>query len=591
MSLLNSIQYLWPRKLSKKLALTNILILCTAILGFAWYSASLQVNQRFQADRAQLRIFTKNIAALAAKYLQSKEYDQLETKVSQLIHYPGVTNILIINNETRYILSVKIKPDQTVYTETSPEFPLLPSKDQLTQVEKGFADFWQLIHIDKNKATTGWVRVEYDTRHFNQISMQIFKNSLSIALIAILLSLLTLKKLLLKPSRDLRRAAEFAEFLDISQGNSIEVTRSSQEIEQLLRALNRASKKLHLHEESQRSNALLLDTIREIQSQFISEMNIHVVFETFVSKIVQLTKSEYGFFGEVLLTEKDKPCLKMCALSHLSFNKRTQEFYDKYDFKNLQFTNMNNLIGASIQAKKPVIANDAATDPRRGGLPEGHPNVSAFLGLPVFSRGRVVGVVGLANRTGGYDQGVVAYLQPLLTTCSDMIEAHRNELNRKQIQDELKRNNDKLHTVLNSVSDGIITISQQGKISSVNATAASMFTYNTASMLGDNIVNYISGLQNRSGKLFVNGEQIHVHGCNEKIKWRMEGRHKGGQAFPVEIGVSEFMQGQESSYTITVRSLENDVGIYEIKEDLIYTFDKEVKETLGSIRGSLVLLK
>lgn len=572
--------------------MANILILCITILGFAWYSASLQTKQKIQNDREQLIIFTKNIAALAAKYLQLNEYDQLETKIYQLIQYPGVNNILILNNETHYALSVKIRPDQTVYTDTAPDTPAPPNKgDQLIQKHKDSAVFWQRIHIDKTKDLTGWARVEYDTRYLTKISTQIFKRSLSIALIAILLSLLALKKLLSKPLLELRRASEFAEYLDLSQGSHIEISKSSEEIEQLLRALNRTSEKLHRQEESQKSSALLLDTIREIQSQFISEFNVPVVFESLMSRIVQLTKSEFGFFGEVLLAGNNKPYLKMSAISHLVSNKRGQEFYGNYDLKNLKFKNMNNLIGAVIQTKKPVIANDVATDPRRGGLPEGHPNISTFLGLPVFSGERVIGVVGIANRVDGYDQGIVAYLQPLLSTCSHMIEGYRNELNRKQIQDELKRTNANLNTILNSVSDGIITITQEGNISSVNVTAASMFTYNTDTMIDGRIGDYISGLEYRGGKFYVNGESIYIQGCNEKIKWRMEARHKDGHGFPVEISVSEYKQGHEYSYTITVRSLENDVGTHSIKDDLITTFDKELKETLGSIRGSLMLLK
>ena len=591
-SILNKFQDLWPRKLSTKLALANIVILCITILGFSWYSASQQSEHKVQNNQKQLIIFTKNIAALAAKYLQLSEYDQLETKLYQLIQFPGVDNILVINNSRQYVLSVKTKPGQAVFTESIPEMPEIPAVgDGLIRVLQGHEEFWQSVQINQDTNKRVWVRVGYDTRMSNQIAIQIFKRSFSIAAIAILLSLFVLKRLLSKPMYELRRASEFAEYIDLSQGNQIELHTSSQEIEQLQRALNRTSEKLSYQEEAQRSSNLLLDAIREVQSQFMSESNFSVVFENLISKTVQLTKSEYGFFGEVLLDENDKPYLQMRGMSQQVMSRQTQEFCSTHDIKSLKFSNMNNLIGAVIQTKKPVIANDVSNDPRRGGLPTGHPNMTAFLGLPVFSNDRVIGVVGIANRVNGYDQGTVAYLQPLLNTCSHMIEGYRSEINRKQILDELKRNNSNLQTIMDSVSDGIITITQEGTISSVNAIAAVMFTYNTENMVGDDIAGYISGLQYRVGKLYVNGDQIYIQSCNEKIKWRMEGRHKDGHVFPIDISVSEYKHSTKQSYTITVRNLENDIGIYKIKEDLISTFDTELKDSLGSIRGSLMLLK
>ena len=55
--------------------------------------------------------------------------------------------------------------------------------------------------------------------------------------------------------------------------------------------------------------------------------------------------------------------------------------------------------GAALTTRQVVIANDPAHDPRSGGLPQGHPAMHAFLGLPITVEGekhrieRLVGVV------------------------------------------------------------------------------------------------------------------------------------------------------------------------------------------------------
>jgi len=61
---------------------------------------------------------------------------------------------------------------------------------------------------------------------------------------------------------------------------------------------------------------------------------------------------------------------------------------------------------------RPVIANDPIQDPRRGGLPHGHPALNAFMGLPLYYGKQLSGMVGLANRPGGYDTELNEFLGP-----------------------------------------------------------------------------------------------------------------------------------------------------------------------------------
>jgi PAS domain S-box-containing protein len=51
-----------------------------------------------------------------------------------------------------------------------------------------------------------------------------------------------------------------------------------------------------------------------------------------------------------------------------------------------------------------VNANEIRTHPDRVGEPEGHPQVTCFLGVPFMREGKAVGMIGLANKEGGYTQ-------------------------------------------------------------------------------------------------------------------------------------------------------------------------------------------
>ena len=139
------------------------------------------------------------------------------------------------------------------------------------------------------------------------------------------------------------------------------------------------------------------------------------------------TGSEYGFIGETLKTEDGSPFLRCYAITNIAWSDATRAHYEANAPVGLDFHNMKSLVGAVMLPGKPVIANDPATHPRRAGLPEGHPAMRAFLGVPLESRGGVIGMIGIANRPGGYDEQVIHDLRPILSTCADLIEAHQHD--------------------------------------------------------------------------------------------------------------------------------------------------------------------
>jgi PAS domain S-box-containing protein len=56
----------------------------------------------------------------------------------------------------------------------------------------------------------------------------------------------------------------------------------------------------------------------------------------------------------------------------------------------------------TIITGKSQIVNEPASFPERVGTPEGHPQLTSFLGVPLTSSGKTIGMIGLANKKGGY---------------------------------------------------------------------------------------------------------------------------------------------------------------------------------------------
>ncbi len=191
--------------------------------------------------------------------------------------------------------------------------------------------------------------------------------------------------------------------------------------------------------EAEATNALLA-IISKAQSRFITSEDPWQLFDEFVQDLLKLTQSQFGYIGEVLYKEDGKPYLIFRGLTNIAWSHETQALYEQLTTVGLEFHNLETLYGLGLKNDGSVIiSNNPMDDPRKGGLPAGHPPLTAFIGLPIYSQGVLVGQIGLANRVGGYTQDIVDYIQPLLITCGNIIEALRNDKRRLEAEEALRQ--------------------------------------------------------------------------------------------------------------------------------------------------------
>jgi PAS domain S-box-containing protein len=63
---------------------------------------------------------------------------------------------------------------------------------------------------------------------------------------------------------------------------------------------------------------------------------------------------------------------------------------------------IHGIYGRVVADAKSLIVNDPSSHADRIGLPEGHPPLTAFLGVPFIQDGKTIGMVAVGNRKGGY---------------------------------------------------------------------------------------------------------------------------------------------------------------------------------------------
>jgi len=182
----------------------------------------------------------------------------------------------------------------------------------------------------------------------------------------------------------------------------------------------------------------MLAKISSIQSNFILDGNPKTAFDGLLEKLLELTDSDYGFIGEVHHKVDGEPYLKTHAITNIAWNEETLKFYEENAPQGLEFLNLKSLFGEVVTTGQPIIANDPYNDPRRCGLPSGHPALNSFLGLPFHIGDRLVGMAGIANRPNGYDEEIVELLSPLMMTCGNLVAALESERQKCSAEEALK---------------------------------------------------------------------------------------------------------------------------------------------------------
>ena len=170
--------------------------------------------------------------------------------------------------------------------------------------------------------------------------------------------------------------------------------------------------------------------ISQVQSRFIRAAPAREVFEPLLTDLLGFTGSEYGFIADVVHDPQDgHRFLRLRVLTDISWDDTTRAIFADHvsGRQPVEFHNLKTLFGAAVTTGEIVIANDPLHDPRSSGRPSGHPPLLSFLGVPLNHGGEMVGMVGLANRPGGYDRELVAFLDPLFASVGAIIGAVRME--------------------------------------------------------------------------------------------------------------------------------------------------------------------
>jgi PAS domain S-box-containing protein len=165
----------------------------------------------------------------------------------------------------------------------------------------------------------------------------------------------------------------------------------------------------------------------------------------------KLTGSKLGFISKV----NPAGCFDTIAISDTGWDAcRVPKTDALLLLKDLE---VRGIRGRVIKDEQSIIFNDPASHPEWIETPPGHPPITSFLGVPLKSKGKTFGLIGLGNKESGYDLADQKIVEALSL-------AYAEALHRKEAEEALKESEERNRALLTAMPDLMFLLRKDGTI-------------------------------------------------------------------------------------------------------------------------------
>jgi PAS domain S-box-containing protein len=200
------------------------------------------------------------------------------------------------------------------------------------------------------------------------------------------------------------------------------------------------------------------------------------------------------------------------------------------------------LRGQVYQSGSVAYENDFWSSPWAHLLPAGHVGVDNLLFAPLVISGQVVGLLGLANKPGGFTENDAR----LATAFAELASI---ALHNSRLMESLEASELRFRSVVETASAAIVTADNRGKITFCNRAAETIFGYTAEEMIGAPLTQIMPErfwAAHRAGmhRVLVTGKTRLAGETVETI-----GARKNGNEFPLELSLAAWQTGEGSFFT------------------------------------------
>lgn len=172
----------------------------------------------------------------------------------------------------------------------------------------------------------------------------------------------------------------------------------------------------------------LSKAINKVEARVVSCKKEEEIWQTALSASEELTRSKYGFIGEL----NSIGLFDTRALSDPGWDACLMPGSEAtISIKDMEIRGVDR--STMREGRSRIVNGEEAINshPDHVERPKEHPPLTAFMGVPLKWKGKVIGMVGLANREGGYDAGdkeaVESLCETIVKTVMAWRDGHRHE--------------------------------------------------------------------------------------------------------------------------------------------------------------------
>ena len=208
----------------------------------------------------------------------------------------------------------------------------------------------------------------------------------------------------------------------------------------------------------------LFTSLAELLQDFLVDERPSAFFSRLLRVVIAFSRSEAGVIGEVLRDARGAPFIRTHAESDAPGDEAATA-------RRIERDALDALLGGVLETGEAARSNKPCDEADPSELTP----LGCALALPVRRGGELVGVIGLANRRGGYPEDFARLLEPVVTTCGAALEARRTHEARHAAERSLRDETSRLETLMENLTSGLLLESEERRVERVNQTFCDMF--------------------------------------------------------------------------------------------------------------------
>ena len=325
-------------------------------------------------------------------------------------------------------------------------------------------------------------------------------------------------------------------------------------------------------EEVLRQSAMLEGMNRILRETLMSQTDEEVA-QVCLSVAEELTGSKFGFIGELNQAGR----LNTIALSDPGWISCKMPKSNAVAM--IRDMEIRGIWGKVLKDERTLLVNDPASHPDWVGIPEGHPPLTSFLGVPLKKAGKTTGMIALANKESGYD---LADQQVVETLSTGFVEA----LNRNRAEQALRKSEIRFQELFDDAPMGYHEVEVGGRITKVNRTELEMLGYPAKEMLGQPIWKFVVEKEQSQHSIMAKITGVVPPGRQFERTYR----RKDGTTFPVLI--EDRLLRDAEGRIMGIRSTLQDITDRKRTEEEVKTLEEQLRqsqkiEAIGQLAGGI----